>query len=140
MRGVVEFLLENPRPSDEEIHQWAEDNGHTPEEVEEYIYEMLSAILRKLTKSTNVSESDFDPKELKRGIEVEMEHTDSKDIAKMIAMDHLKEMPNFYYTLLDRMEKEGKKLEKVKLRAEARLCGVKSVNIKQKVRHGLADT
>lgn len=41
--------------------------------------------------------------ELKMGIEVEMEHTNDKNIAKEIAMDHLWEMPD-YYTKLKKME------------------------------------
>lgn len=37
------------------------------------------------------------------GIKVEMEHTDDKDIAKEIAIDHLKEDP-VYYVKLKEME------------------------------------
>lgn len=51
---------------------------------------------------------DFDSKELKMGIEVEMEHTNDKELAKEIAMDHLAEFPN-YYTLLKKMEKKAEK-------------------------------
>lgn len=47
-------------------------------------------------------------KELEMGIEVEMEHTKSKKLAKEIAMDHLSEMPD-YYTRLKKMEKEAEK-------------------------------
>lgn len=43
--------------------------------------------------------------QLKKGIKVEMEHTDKKLIAKRIAMDHLVENPR-YYDYLDKMEKE----------------------------------
>ena len=43
--------------------------------------------------------SDFDPKELKMGIEVEKEHTDDIKVATEIAMDHLKEYPNYYTRL-----------------------------------------
>lgn len=50
----------------------------------------------------------YDPKELEMGIEVEKEHTDDPEIAKKIAIDHLKELPD-YYTRLVKMEKEGKK-------------------------------
>ena len=47
-------------------------------------------------------------KEIEMGIKVELEHTDSKRIAKEIAMDHLTEIPD-YYTRLKKMEKEGEK-------------------------------
>ena len=46
---------------------------------------------------------DFDPVELARGIEVELEHTNDRDLAMEIAMDHLIEDPK-YYVKLAKME------------------------------------
>ena len=46
-------------------------------------------------------------KELDMGVEIELEHTKSRRLAKEIAMDHLSEIPD-YYTRLKKMEKEGK--------------------------------
>lgn len=43
--------------------------------------------------------------QLKKGIQVEMEHTNNKMIAREIAMDHLVESP-VYYTLLEDMEQK----------------------------------
>jgi len=40
--------------------------------------------------------SDFDPEQLKKGIKVEMEHTDDSAKAEEIAMDHLTEDPKYY--------------------------------------------
>jgi hypothetical protein len=40
--------------------------------------------------------SDFDPSQLKKGIKVEMEHTDDRTKAQEIAMDHLTEDPKYY--------------------------------------------
>jgi len=54
-----------------------------------------------------ITENDVNPEELKMGIEVEFEHTPSRQIARKIALDHLAEIPD-YYTRLARMEKEGK--------------------------------
>ena len=54
----------------------------------------------------NSKPQDFDQRELEMGIEVEMEHTDDPEIAKEIAMDHLKEIPD-YYTRLKKMEDEA---------------------------------
>jgi hypothetical protein len=48
-----------------------------------------------------------DPEQLQMGIEVEMEHTTSEEIARKIAMDHLVEIPD-YYTRLKAMEDEAK--------------------------------
>jgi len=46
---------------------------------------------------------DFNQKALKKGIKVEMEHTNDKNIATEIAMDHLAEDPD-YYDMLAIME------------------------------------
>jgi len=43
--------------------------------------------------------SDFDPFELRRGIEVEYEHTSDRRAAQKIAMDHLVEDPRYYRKL-----------------------------------------
>ena len=48
-------------------------------------------------------DSKYPPEELKRGIEVEKEHTPDSAKAKEIAKDHLEEHPE-YYTALDAME------------------------------------
>ena len=47
------------------------------------------------------SPMEFDNKEILKGIEVEMEHTNDPKIAVEIAMDHLKENPNYYTELED---------------------------------------
>lgn len=47
-------------------------------------------------EADHISDSNFDPKELKMGIEEEMEHTNDKKIAKEIAKDHLIEDPKYY--------------------------------------------
>ena len=52
----------------------------------------------------------YDNKELRKGIEVEMEHTDDPEIAMQIAMDHLEEHPE-YYKYLPKMEKKLYKRE-----------------------------
>lgn len=41
----------------------------------------------------------FDPRELKMGIKVEMEHGMGKNQAEKIAKDHLKENPKYYSDL-----------------------------------------
>jgi hypothetical protein len=49
-------------------------------------------------------------KQLNKGIKVEMEHTDSKKVAREIAMDHLAEDPN-YYNKLAKIHNEAEKVE-----------------------------
>lgn len=50
---------------------------------------------------------DFDPKQLAMGIEVELEHTKDRKLAREIAMDHLKEDPR-YYTKLKTIHREDR--------------------------------
>lgn len=44
---------------------------------------------------------DFDPEQIVKGLRVELEHTNDPKIAVEIAMDHLKENPNYYDELED---------------------------------------
>lgn len=67
-------------------------DGHTPESI---------AILH------NVS-TQYILDQIEEGIKVEREHTSDEAEARLIAMDHLVELPD-YYTRLDKMEEEGKK-------------------------------
>ena len=75
-------------------------------------------------KSDNMSLQDIADKfnvsiekiktQLKKGIKIEMEHTDDKEKATEIVTDHLIEFPD-YYDRLEKMEKEAtKKWEKNK--------------------------
>lgn len=50
-------------------------------------------------KSEGLGPWAFDPVQLHRGTEVEMEHTRSRKIAQRIAMDHLVEDPAYYQKL-----------------------------------------
>lgn len=50
-------------------------------------------------------EKDFDKESLRKGIKVELEHTDDYQVAKEIAMDHLVEDPK-YYDKLATIEKD----------------------------------
>lgn len=65
--------------------------------------------LKDIAKKHNVSEKEL-KKQLDKGIEVEMEHTDKKSVAKEIAMDHLFEDPKYY----DKLETiEGKDFDRL---------------------------
>lgn len=57
-------------------------------------------------KGDDTDEEDVDPDELEMGIEVEMEHTKDKNIAREVALDHLTELPD-YYTKLKTIHKEN---------------------------------
>jgi len=53
----------------------------------------------------------YDPKQLKVGTKIEMEHTANKKVAEKIAKDHLREHPN-YYTHFVKWEKTLKRKRK----------------------------
>lgn len=57
-------------------------------------------------RADGMPDSDFDPEQLKKGIEIELEHTSDRDAAEEIAKDHLRENSK-YYDLLDKMEKDA---------------------------------
>ena len=73
--------------------------------LNEYYYFDKSS--KRIGKNKNVPNSYFDKKELKIGVEVEMEHTDDEEIALEIAKDHLCE-DKYYYSKLKNMEKKFK--------------------------------
>ena len=47
----------------------------------------------------DVEDIDYDPEQLKMGIEVEHEHTNNSAIAEIIAKHHLAEDPQYYTKL-----------------------------------------
>lgn len=57
---------------------------------------------------------NLDPKQLAMGIEVEMEHTTDKAVAKEIALDHLTEDPN-YYSKLQTIEKHALSIDETRM-------------------------
>lgn len=58
--------------------------------------------------AAGLTPDDFDPEQLARGIEVELEHTQDVGIATEIAMDHLVEDP-MYYEKLNAMEMNARR-------------------------------
>lgn len=80
--------------------------GLTPLQLKTISNEELENILQDVGEHDFAPDSTFDPDELKRGIEVEYEHTKSILVAKLIAKDHLAEIPD-YYTRLDKMEQQA---------------------------------
>lgn len=133
MEQVREFLRQNQAPEDSELHQWAESLGVSPSAAEELIYQLAAQQVTGKPpedtveggpeeeekeaeeripggKAEGMPASDFPADQLRKGIEVEKEHTPDPAVAKEIAKDHLEEFKN-YYTALDSMEKrlkEGK--------------------------------
>lgn len=60
-------------------------------------HRLFERTVSKLLKG--VEDIDYDEKELKMGIDVELEHTDDRDVATTIAKQHLAEDPAYYSKL-----------------------------------------
>lgn len=113
---ITEFLKANPNPTDDMVHKFAASIGKPPEEVEQVIYKIATRLVAgggtagagsKKTGGRDKPDSEFDAEQIKKGIEVEKEHTDDLGEAKAIAKDHLVENGK-YYDYLDEMEKKMK--------------------------------
>jgi len=78
-----------------------------------------------------------DEDELQRGIKVEMEHTDSRKIAKQIALDHLKESPTYYRDLSKMEANERGKRKGAKERQKSRVLSATQILL-EKAAHKLA--
>jgi hypothetical protein len=64
-----------------------------------WLAQSAPALAANPRRAAGMSPEDFDPEELERGTEHEMEHTDSRAVAERIAMDHLAEDPDYYEKL-----------------------------------------
>lgn len=104
---IMEFLADNPKPDDGDVHALSDELGIDTHVFEAYIYSILGSFLGAgRAKEKGYTEKDAPADELKKGIKVEMEHTTDPVIAKRIALDHLAEISD-YYTRLLKMEKEA---------------------------------
>ena len=79
----------------------------------------INAEIVRLEDKEGIDEKKFipDPEQLATGIKTEKEHTKNKEVARKIAMDHLKEKPNYY----TKLKKAG--LEEAKGAVELRGSG-----------------
>lgn len=82
--------------------------GVKPENIKDFSDGEIETIIKNIGKHDFVPDDEFNKKELALGIRVEYEHCNSKVISKLIAKDHLVEVPD-YYSRLIKMEKEAKK-------------------------------
>lgn len=103
MGAIIDFFSSSEKPTDKEVHDLADQLGIDEHKLEGKIYELLSDFFNAGEYKRNPPES-IDEEELKKGINVEMKHTDSEAIARKIALDNLAKMPD-YYTKLEKIQK-----------------------------------
>lgn len=123
---IFDWFKENPYPSDNSgLHKFAESLGLGVDVVETYVYAIVSCFVSggNFNKSGKKME-DFDPEEIKKGMEIESEHIDKDNdnpiikhigdiFRKRIALDHISEAsPVSYYDKLKIMEDEIKNEKK----------------------------
>jgi hypothetical protein len=101
---IIKWFMKNPYPKDDQVHDFAENLGLEPDELEGHIYHVLCAVLCE-GKSKDFKGS-YNQEELKMGVKVEAEHTTIPLVAYKIAKDHLAEIPD-YYSRLKKMEEEA---------------------------------
>lgn len=105
--GLLKLLAFHKKPTKNQLHQFISDSSKSlnisHDALEEKIIGVLLASLSGIGKHNSVPDSKFNTKQLQMGIKSELEHTNNKEIAKLIAKDHLSEISD-YYTRLDKME------------------------------------
>lgn len=109
---IIDFLSQNPAPTDQDFHQFAESQGIDTHQAESIAYALAGRYVMLLRGGKSGGQSDtssIDPQQLEQGIQVETEHTSDPTTAKKIALDHLTEIPD-YYTRLAQMEGSGEQV------------------------------
>lgn len=97
---IIKRFNEDKRVTLKELEQFAKKNQVSVETLYMTIFDILNEFLYRRKEKSNI-----DDNELKKGIKHELEHTTNKELAKIIAIDHLKQIPN-YYTLLSKFDKD----------------------------------
>lgn len=83
-----------------ELEAFSKEHEIPLEDLYKEIFKIFNQFLYRRYQDIKV-----DPKELSKGIEHEKEHTKDDEIAKIIVLDHLKQIKN-YYTLLNTFDKD----------------------------------
>jgi len=104
--AVLRLFKAKGKPTRNDLNDLARTLDVSSDDLNAVIIDLLDAFSSKVGRHLDTKDTEVDAAELKRGIEVEHEHTDSDYIARLIALDHLAELPD-YYTRLDKMEAEG---------------------------------
>ena len=83
-----------------ELERFASDNEISIDELYDIILEIFNQFLYR-----RYDEKKVDREQLEKGIEHEYEHTNDREIAKIIALDHIKQMSD-YYDKLETFDKD----------------------------------
>jgi predicted metal-dependent hydrolase len=104
---LVSFIQQKQgKITPDDLKMFAMKSKQNEDKVMEAAFELLGALLKGVGKHKDSPDTDFDQAELEKGVQVEKEHTNNEYVAKIIAKDHLKEIPD-YYARLTKMEKSA---------------------------------
>lgn len=106
--AIVALYLKQDKVSESDMNKLAKQANITIDQFYGVLDQFFRNLIRGVGKHAQVPDEHFDKHELEMGVKVEKEHTSDPYIAKIIAKDHLMELPD-YYTRLQRMEKGGGK-------------------------------
>lgn len=93
------FFRENPSCSRQDLLALDKALGVTKEEIEKLEFELCKALCSRIGKKVKHGDETVDEEELQKGIQHEMEHTNDQYIARLIALDHLYELSDYYTQL-----------------------------------------
>ena len=99
------FFRENPSASRQDLLALDKALGVSKEEIENLEFELCKALCSRIGKHVSHGDEKVDETELEKGIQHEMEHTNDQYIARLIVLDHLYEIPD-YYTQLAKIDKD----------------------------------
>lgn len=99
----LDIIIQAIKTGNSDVKQLAKQLNLTDFQLSELMNNLLVALIKGIGKHNNVPDSKFNQTELELGVKVEKEHTNDGYVAKMIAKDHLSELPD-YYTRLKKME------------------------------------
>ena len=104
LEQLIEFLKETPYPTTQSLKNFCLKNAYNFDQINGLILGLATIFINDFfTVGKGKKLENVILEELNMGIEIEIEHTESKNIAKKIALDHLAEFDH-YYSALKAME------------------------------------
>lgn len=98
---VLLFFREKPKAGRAEFLSLSKKLGISEDQLIELEFDLCKSLCSKIGKHVSHGKEPVDKDQLRQGIKHEMEHTNDEYIARMIALDHLYELPDYY----DRLSK-----------------------------------
>lgn len=102
---VLLFFRENPSSSRQDLLALDKALGVSKEEIENLEFDLCKALCSRIGKHVSHGVEKVDAAELEKGIQHEAEHTNDQYLARLIALDHLYELPD-YYSRLSKIDKD----------------------------------